>query len=848
MARPSWLWSLPAWLLAAFLLGGVLAGRSWAFRDAGHFYYPTWRWLAEEQDEGRWAWWNPWVDLGAPTLGEASLGRLYPPLWLLRAPLPRVGTIKLVLLAHFLVAFWGVRRTARRARLSPPASMLAATAYTFSGGLLFLVYNPPYLFAASWAPWALDACDGVLRRPGPRTAAILSIILSALVLAGDAQAALHVLILGGLWWFACRRSWRRRAMARCGRKAAWLFAAVALAVAITAAQWLPARAALHDSDRVLFSRPRSIWEVLELATQSNRPPAWKALVGEPATDGHDGAVYQFSVPPWQWLELLFPGANGRWGARNTRWTSAIPAEGRVWTPSYYFGAATCVMGLLAMRLRSGGSPRSRLRRRWTWAVLLSIWAACGVYGVGFWLNEALLAWGRDTQVGPQVGSFTWLLNLLLPSYAWFRYPAKWAPFALWGFAMLAGSQLDRWSVSQPARRTSGAAFAWSAAVAALLAGAAWMFGPQWMEAASQVDAVDFETFGPLDPAASAARLWRGLAHGASVLALAACIVRGLPTARLRVLGLVLLAVVDLAVAHRDLLTTCPDRTLADTPRSDEAFGQSLAPAGDLFGLHQSNAFARPPGAIPGDQAWVRAERAAGVGRGHLPAIPRIRMLQSVHSLESASLRAWRTALRRWSAEERERLFAQSERLAEPIWFGEFDWLATESSRLREHHVRRAAVIQRRMLAADCPTAWIEDRTNLETPRPESRGGGDPTVVRTWTLQSDRVTVQVAASRRGVLAIPMLYATGWSVQSVDAAGVARPSRLVKCNGLLCGVLLSPGKQTVTFRYAPPYLGPGVALSLLGIAVCVALWVRREQNNRRARAGVLYVFSSQQSEPR
>ncbi|MBC7855651.1 MAG: hypothetical protein IAF94_19645, partial [Pirellulaceae bacterium] len=76
-----WPWHI--WLLVllpmAVLFGPVLlTDRSFAMRDAAHFYHPLFKWTASEWAAGRVPLWNPHENCGVPVLADASSSVFYP--------------------------------------------------------------------------------------------------------------------------------------------------------------------------------------------------------------------------------------------------------------------------------------------------------------------------------------------------------------------------------------------------------------------------------------------------------------------------------------------------------------------------------------------------------------------------------------------------------------------------------------------------------------------------------------------------------------------------------------------------------------------------------------------------
>jgi hypothetical protein len=109
-----------------------------------------------------------------------------------------------------------------------------------------------------------------------------------------------------------------------------------------------------------------------------------------------------------------------------------------------------------------------------------------------------------------------------------------------------------------------------------------------------------------------------------------------------------------------------------------------------------------------------------------------------------------------------------------------------------------------------PRAWIE-------PSP-----GDPQhhwdTVESLHWTPNKITIQ--ANGPGMLVLSEIAYPGWQV-SVDGLR----SQVQTVDGLLRGVILSPGNHEVAFAFHPVTVYVGAVISLLGAAIVVLLWVRR-----------------------
>ena len=84
-----------------------------AYRDAGHFYYPLFQYVQEEWAAGRVPLWNPYENLGQPLAADATSSVFYPGKLIFALPIGFAWAYKLYILAHVLLAAWAAYRLAR---------------------------------------------------------------------------------------------------------------------------------------------------------------------------------------------------------------------------------------------------------------------------------------------------------------------------------------------------------------------------------------------------------------------------------------------------------------------------------------------------------------------------------------------------------------------------------------------------------------------------------------------------------------------------------------------------------------------------------------------------------------
>lgn len=171
---------------------------------------------------------------------------------------------------------------------------------------------------------------------------------------------------------------------------------------------------------------------------------------------HSDVIYNFSVHPINYVDLIWPNFGGRNFPINSYWR--IGLLGMDWVPSFYSGILALILVLSVFRLRRKNkkSPSRSLQnkslhsvlRYWgSWLMLIFFLAALGGYGPYWyfrWIKESL-GLGEEVLI-PQafdpLGGVYWLMELLLPFFSNFRYPAKLLTPGLFIFAILAGIGWD----------------------------------------------------------------------------------------------------------------------------------------------------------------------------------------------------------------------------------------------------------------------------------------------------------------------------------------------------------------------------------------------------------------------
>lgn len=444
----------------------LFTGRSLAFRDGAHFYHPLFQWIAAEWGAGRVPLWNPYENCGLPILADATSSIFYPPKLMFLLPLPFAYLYNLYIVGHVLLAALGMHALARRYGASQPAAVLVALAYALGGNVLFQFCNVVFLVGAAWLPAALLAIEEVVASRCWRAALFLAFVLAMMILGGDPQMAYHALLAAGLRvlcaWFgkdvaptaSTGPSLAVLAPRRSEVYPVVLLGGAACAAALLAAvQILPSSAATKSSERAAYDRPRNVYEATALLTSSSERSLLEespseaivtGLFGQPEKTSHHDRAYDFSVSPWRLIEFIWPNVSGSVYPRPRNWIAQLPGGAKFWTPTLYLGLFPLLAGACALRLRRA-SPATR----WlSWLVLIFTLASFGWYGLGWVAREvyASVLQGDSSKlgIGTPVGGVYWLMVTLLPTYVYFRYPAKLMVVAVCALCALAAPAADRW--------------------------------------------------------------------------------------------------------------------------------------------------------------------------------------------------------------------------------------------------------------------------------------------------------------------------------------------------------------------------------------------------------------------
>ena len=847
--------------LAALFGPALIGDRTFAMRDAAHFYYPLFEWCCREWSAGRVPLWNPYENCGLPVLADTTSSIFYPGKLVFLLPADFALRYKLYVVMHVVLAAAGSYWLARAWKASCFAAGAAAIAYACGGSVAFQYCNVVFLVGAAWLPFAALAADVMLRERSWRAALALGVVLALMILGGDPQAAYHVLLITGLYAVILmfthgespepKRGRLRTASLRIGLTGM----AAVIGFLLAAVQILPSSEATQYSERAAFDRPRNIYEAIDLSehgTAGDEPPLRaiaQGLFGTPDRGTHQDLAYDFSVGPWRLAEYFWPNIGGRMLPTNRRWLSLLPWEGRTWTPTLYLGLVPVLLALAAWRVRGGEA-----RQRWlSWLVLIFTLASFGSY-------------------------VYWLMVTLLPTYIYFRYPAKLLPLVSLAVSQLAAIGWDRTIASQNSRfRYVLCVLAISSGVAAFIV---WCLGtttglfPRNLPADASL--------GPFDRQGAYRDVLWALVQTAVVASAAAWLLRKLWSEPARhttwQLGLLLMTAVEVGVANHWLVITAP----ASVMRAEPAAARAIAAAsplaenqpplrvfrGNLGNWRPPNFREQASSERPAQMAaW---ERDTLFPKYHLPTgISLVESYGSIKLLDYESLLfvarshgppqpdktllPQPTALRLTATDFVLLPEKQSPAFAERVEVPKGDhWPQNAALWRMQRTFPRAWIVHevivlpplprpRRLAATDARTADVlfpgkrardfQRVAVVETDQPLPEWSQPPPDVAPIAAEScriahfspQRVVVEAELPQPGLLVLSEAWFPGWQA-TVTTAGQSQPATIYRTNRVLRGVWLSAGLHTVEFRYWPESFVRGAWMSgasWLALLACCAL---------------------------
>jgi hypothetical protein len=352
---------------------------------------------------GEWPTWNPWIAFGQPLWADANTQVLYPPTWLLLVLAPWRYYV-LFVVGHMLLAGAGTYALSRTVAFSRTAAWVAAAVWVCSGPLASQVPVWNQLAGAAWMPWTVLFAVRALRTRRVHWIVLWGCGHALQIVAGAPEAALVTLAAIGAAALAIVLAARPRRAQAALRALRTIVAAGAIALALSAGQWVPSVEMARRSERSRLSDAmRTQWSVHPLAMAQALVPV--ALPDVPLDPAQRRGVF----------------------------------ESTDFVPSLYLGAAALGLGAIAL-----AGPRRRF----------ALWLLGGLAAA------FAIALGRHAP-------FEHAATTLLPFLRSLRYPVKVMVAASLAASLWCGLGLDAWRAGSGQHRWRALAPLATVAVAVL---------------------------------------------------------------------------------------------------------------------------------------------------------------------------------------------------------------------------------------------------------------------------------------------------------------------------------------------------------------------------------------------
>ncbi|MEX0825029.1 MAG: hypothetical protein WD119_02630, partial [Pirellulaceae bacterium] len=518
-----------------------------AFRDIGHFYPPLYQFVGDA--DSFLPLWNPFDHTGIPIAGETTTALFYPPRLVFSLGLPTSVAMGWYVAIHLVLAVAASTWVARTLGCSREASLVSGIVYAFSGPVIFLYCNPPFLVGAAWLPFALGGALQLAEGWSAAKLLITTVGLAMSTLGGDPQTTVHLgMIVGAtLLWRSVKgflspqshgrpeagangsrhpplpSAQRHRGSGKTvGRRPYWLpvITAAVLAGMLAAPQIAAALDWSRHSAR-RYEPPPGVSRLLAESVGEPEQRWWQP----PPPGSHAADVYQFSIAPWHWLDLFVPKLSGELFPEYQRLSALIPADRRVWAITLYLGVVPLLL-IVARYVRSGANSVWRQADVWDALIPIGIFLSLGVFGpVWFW--KTVLHGVGITTLDPlhdALFSLYWTAVTTVPGYGAFRYPAKWLPFVMLGCSVATARGLSQLDEARQARMQRAAKWVGGIGLlSALTAGVLWL-GPNRLTTLGAVVPPD-SFWGPLAVESAVRSVFFSSLHVVFCVMAAVCLLR-----------------------------------------------------------------------------------------------------------------------------------------------------------------------------------------------------------------------------------------------------------------------------------------------------------------------------------
>ena len=369
----------------------LFSSQTFFYSDTTYLFRPFKSFIAEGLKHFSIPQWNPFFEGGMPLLSD-PVQQVFYPLNLILMAGPLWFTYKIFIIFHYVLAGFFMYLLASKLGLKQISALFSAAAYMFSGYLIFIHYNLPFLAGATYLPlffYSLIAVTERLQLIIP--CSMLAFSMSMQLFGGDIEIVYVELIIAFIYLLITGlRSKGKSSAASTSGNLSKFFITVLLLICFSAI---------------------IIFPLFYLYPHTNR-----------AARMTSGDIYLFSFQPLQVCELLIPYFYGNI-TEGTRFIgdffpNVLTKDKAEWAPYIYCGTITLfflIFGLLTGKKK---------KEEWFFLSLFIFFLAA--------------SFGKDFILYP-------LLVRILPFFAVFRYPAKLMAFVVCSMAALGGIGFDKWA-------------------------------------------------------------------------------------------------------------------------------------------------------------------------------------------------------------------------------------------------------------------------------------------------------------------------------------------------------------------------------------------------------------------
>jgi hypothetical protein len=783
---PVFLWRRPTALAMTALCSAVLLfyDRLWwpglvlTKRDAFRFFLPLKQYMAERLLSGELPEWFPYESLGRPFLSVAHAG-VFHFFSLLYLVFPSHEAYRFSVLLSCLMGAVGAYALGRALSCSRTGSMVAGLAFACSGYVASLTDNIVYLYSICLLPFFCLFLDFALRRHAGWVVAS-AMVWASVFLNGDVQTGYYYGWIALLWMAARARQLDRQVGIR-------LIGVIVLAGLLAGIQLAPAVVVYLDSERALpsFKEQAFLW--------STHPLRIITMVAGPIIGPADNAAEQVDI-----AHHFFGGH-----------PSGKPPVG-YWAESLYMGMPLAGLALL-------GAWQRRDLRGLAWLGGIALLLSLGKYG----------------------GLYE-LCRQFIPLWSAFRFPEKFMGVVSFAVAMLAGAGFDE------LRKGRGYPVLWFVAAVVCL-GIGGALGLEavnhWVERVAGAPRTLTEKVTTM---AAHAFFFSAIASGGVGL-VALGIRRRWKVAQHLVLVLIAIFVLDLARANQEAYHTGFAGVATFTSGLAEAITRHSGASGPgqfrMLPLKRSRTTS--PSAIRESLdsfgvAAVIARQALDVGHNASFHIESLGIYLPASSKTFLALRESLPASLKLNVYARYNvayIVGHSESLSDPLF------AQSHVATLPDHElalvtnpypVKPRTYLSHRPERVSSPvdlhslfarTDFLNGEVDVieafGRDLPGSSPDGKAEMIR---YAPETVEVRVDTPAPAVLVLLDAFDAGWRATLEDGQEVP----IFRANGIARAVPVPGGSHTVTFRYQTPFLKEGMALSLFGGMLCLAMLVRAKRS--------------------